>query len=115
MATHALSSSLLLCAALASGCYRTTVSSVSRESSRKEQRVPVNSDARLVASTWREEPGAIIGQLQIQTCDTSRTWTSSRIRTTKREPSLLIPAVSYGLAGAAAIAAVGLYNRRIDP
>lgn len=68
------------------GCYRTAITTETREGNRSERRVPAAAGAPIWRSSWRVEADAVVGELDVQACQAKRAWTSSDVRTTERIP-----------------------------
>lgn len=68
------------------GCYRTAVTTDTREGQRSERRVPAAADAPLWRATWHVEADAVVGELDVQECQARRAWTTLDVRTTERIP-----------------------------
>jgi hypothetical protein len=95
---------------LCGGCYRTTVTTKTVESQRTERRVPLDEASPLLRSRWQIEPDEVVGQLDLQTCQTTRAWTVTKTRTTDRKPQRELPWLGLGVGAAFAIGAAATYD-----
>lgn len=97
-----------------SGCYRTAVTTQTIERQRYERRVPLSASAPIWHASWHEEPDAIVGQLDVQECRTSRAWTSLQMRVTERTPYHSAGWAFVGLASVAAFVGAVAWDSKVN-
>lgn len=103
----------MLGALACTSCYRTAVTTETREGQRSERRVPAAADAPLWRATWHVEADAVVGELDAQECQAKRAWTTSDVRKTEHIPYHSTGWALVGLGTLASVTSAVTFNGEI--